>query len=175
MSTSSHPIRAVIAFFWANPILAAFLMSASLLLGAYGFQYLGGLEPCDLCWTQRYAHFVIIALSGLGLILQKWGKGVTLFFSTACVLGFGASAGIAGYHAGVEQKWWQGPATCTAGGQSNAVDMDSLFDNMMEAKLVLCDEIPWELFGISMASYNFLISFMMCLWLFCAVKAKVKG
>ncbi|MEN8197547.1 MAG: disulfide bond formation protein B, partial [Pseudomonadota bacterium] len=38
-------------------ILAA---SAASLLGAFAFQYIGGLQPCVLCVYQRYPHGVVI-------------------------------------------------------------------------------------------------------------------
>lgn len=155
MEQDHNPVTKLLCHFWQNPLQLAFLMSASLLVGAYGFQYIGGYEPCDLCWPQRYAHMAILGLSAAGLFLNStlsslaaWGTVIALDISMA----------VSGYHAGVEQKWWKGPSTCTSDGQSQSTDMDSLFDNMMEAKLVLCDQIPWEMFGISMAGYNFLIS-----------------
>ena len=40
--------------------LIALLLPASLLAGAYGSQYFGGLIPCEMCWWQRYAHFAAI-------------------------------------------------------------------------------------------------------------------
>ncbi|MCK5424095.1 MAG: disulfide bond formation protein B [Emcibacter sp.] len=154
MQKNTNLLVLLICYFWKNPLVLAFLMSASLIAGAYGFQYIGGMDPCDLCWTQRYAHFAILGLSGIGLLIK----------STANIMGWATTLAIdvsiiaAGYHAGVEQKWWKGPDTCTSSGIDQNADMESLFDNMMEANLVLCDEIPWEMFGISMAGYNFLIS-----------------
>ncbi len=155
MSNNKNPISLLVIYFWHNPLVLAFLVSASLLAGAYGFQYIGGLAPCDLCWTQRYAHMAILALSGAGLLI-KHGLNI---FSWATVIALDVSFAVAGYHAGVEQKWWQGPDTCTSAGIDTGVDMETLFDNMMESNIVSCGEIPWQMFGISMAGYNFLISF----------------
>lgn len=147
-------------YFWQNPLVVALLLSASLLAGAYGFQYIGGMTPCDLCWPQRYAHMVIIILSAGGLLLKGRAKWLPGFFTALVALAFAASAAVSGYHAGVEQKWWKGPTTCTSDGlaQGDDMNMENIFDNLMTAKLVLCDEIPWSLLGISMAGYNFLIS-----------------
>lgn len=154
MLNNKNPITQLICFFWKNPLILAFLMSASLLAGAYGFQYIGRMEPCSLCWPQRYAHMAILGVSGLGLLI----KSATGIMTWATVLALDVSIIVAGYHVGVEQKWWPGPDTCTATGIGQAADMETLFDSMMEANMVLCDDIPWEMFGISMAGYNFLIS-----------------
>tara|TARA_R110002096_G_scaffold52556_23_gene137391 strand:+ start:5091 stop:5606 length:516 start_codon:yes stop_codon:yes gene_type:complete len=161
----------LIPYFWRNPLQLAFLMSASLLAGAYAFQYIGGYPPCDLCWWQRYAHFAILGVAGAGMLLKgdartiaAWGTTIALDISVAA----------AGFHAGVEQKWWQGPSTCTTTGQTQATDMDSLFDSMMETKLILCDEIAWDMFGISMAGYNFLISLATALFVTLALAAALR-
>lgn len=156
---NKKPIALLICFFWGNPLILAFLMSAALLAGAYGFQYIGGMEPCDLCWSQRYAHMAVLGLSGAGLLFKKTSQIIPSSFAWATVIALDVSIAAAGYHTGVEQKWWKGPDTCTSAGLSQDVDMESLFDSMMEAKIILCDEIPWEMFGISMAGYNLLISF----------------
>src|SRR5207245_8597072 len=41
--------------------LLAALGSGALLGGAYYFQYIVGLPPCDLCYLQRWPHMVAIA------------------------------------------------------------------------------------------------------------------
>ena len=42
--------------------LLAALGSGALLGGAYYFQYVVGLPPCDLCYLQRWPHMVAIAV-----------------------------------------------------------------------------------------------------------------
>ena len=41
----------------------ALIVPLFMLAGAYGFQYLGGLHPCDMCWWQRYPHFAAVPLA----------------------------------------------------------------------------------------------------------------
>ena len=41
--------------------LLAALGSGALLGGAYYFQYVAGLPPCDLCYLQRWPHMVAVA------------------------------------------------------------------------------------------------------------------
>jgi disulfide bond formation protein DsbB len=124
---------------------------AALLAGAYGFQYLGGLAPCEMCWWQRYALMVALALAALGWVL---GRNRALFVLAA--LAVLANAGIGVFHAGVEQHWWEGITACAAApaGGSNADVMASI----LAQPLVRCDAIPWSLFGLSMAGWNALIS-----------------
>lgn len=131
-------------------VLAA-LGSAGLLAAALWFQHVAGMPPCALCIWQRWPHGAAIALGAL-LVLTGWrlaalgGAGAML-----------AGAGIGLYHAGVEQGWWQGPAACSAQDISG-LSTEDLMARIMAAPIVRCDEIPWELLGISMAGWNALLS-----------------
>ncbi len=131
--------------------LLLFAVSGSLLLGALGFQYLGGLPPCEMCYWQRYAHVAVLLVAALAMLLRN---RAIAWLAVAAML---VAAGLGLYHAGVEQKWWEGVTACTApvaAGMSAAEMLDSL----MKAPLVRCDQIPWSMFGISMAGWNALIS-----------------
>ena len=67
------------------------------------------------------------------------------------------SVGIASYHAGVEWGLWLGPQGCTASLGSN-LSSAALVDSLLATPAVRCDEVPWSLFGLSMAGWNALIS-----------------
>ena len=133
--------------------------SAALLLGAFAFQHLGGLAPCKLCIWQRYPHVATIALGALAL-----------FVPLPILIALGALAalittGIGGYHVGVEQGWWEGPTTCSSAPVDN-LDPNALFDQIMAAPLVRCDEIAWQFAGLSMAGWNMVISLVLAgLWI----------
>jgi len=136
--------------------------SALLLIGALGFQYLGGLAPCPLCLWQRWPHAAAVALALLGMTLLwprprsvAWAGGATML----------AGAGIAAYHSGVERGWWSGPAACSAPASLD-LPADALLDRILAAPLVRCDEIPWDLAGLSMANWNALVSLALAvIWL----------
>ena len=132
-------------------VLAAASGSAAMLLGAWGFQYIGEMPPCKMCYWQRYPHVVAVLA---GLVFFLWRSPLLIVLGalaalTTSVIGF--------YHAGVEQGFWEGPSSCTSGSISG-LSTDELLDQIMNAPLVRCDEIPWELLGISMAGWNALAS-----------------
>ena len=140
-------------------ILMATAGSAALMLGAFAFQYIGGLPPCAMCIWQRYPHVVAIVL---GLIALRFGTPVLAWLGALAAF---TTAAIGGYHTGVERGWWEGPTTCTSG-PIGGLSTDELFDQIMSAPLVRCDEVPWEMFGLSMASWNMVISLgLMVLWI----------
>lgn len=134
-----------------------FFCSGSILLGALGFQYLGGLHPCPLCLYQRWPHVAVLLLAAVALAFC--GRRRAVFLLILVALAYFVAAAIAGFHAGVEQKWWEGLAACsgplTDPSKITFEDMSKAFNRPDPPR---CDEIPWLLFGISMAGYNFLLS-----------------
>ena len=152
-----------IAEITANPRLVFALLlgaSAAILAAAFASQYIAGLEPCVLCLYQRVPYGAVIALSGLGLGLSGLApppKGVIVSLAGLCAVAFLVNAGIATFHVGVEQHWWQGTEACGAVG-TMARTIEELRAQILAAPVVRCDVVPWSLFGISMAGYNVLAS-----------------
>ncbi len=133
--------------------------SAALLLGALAFQYIGGLAPCPLCIWQRWPHVLAVVL---GVALVAIPARVIALFGALLMC---AGAGIGVYHAGIEQKWWAGPSTCTAPAPG-AMEAGELLDRILATPVVLCDEIAWSWLGISMAGWNAILSLLLAvLWL----------
>jgi disulfide bond formation protein DsbB len=127
------------------------LGSALLLLGAFAFQYVGGLAPCHLCILQRWPHGVAVAI---GLLILVWPRRLLALLAGVVVLG---GAGVGAYHVGVERGWWQGPSTCTAPVPGEMAPGE-LLDQILATPLVLCDEVAWSMLGISMAGWNVVLS-----------------
>ncbi len=139
-------------------ILIATAGSAALLLGAFGFQYLGEMPPCKLCIWQRYPHGAAIVIGVLALMVPMV---ILPYLGALAAL---ATAGIGAYHSGVERGWWEGPNSCTSAPIGNLSGED-LMQQIMSAPLVRCDDVPWELFSLSMASWNAIASlFLAVLW-----------
>ena len=136
-------------------LLICAAMSSCLLLGAFLFEYVGRLAPCKMCIWQRWAHgaVVLVALSSLLISADIKKKSALLLVFLAAV----TSAAIAGFHVGVEWQLWNGPSGCSVPlGISS--DMTLLVDQLLATPVVRCDEVPWSLFGISMAGWNSILS-----------------
>lgn len=143
-----------------DPILFAGLVAALLLGGAFLFQ-LAGYPPCELCWWQRYPYIAAMAVALAGKAISLLPARLVLL---VLALLFMTDAGIAAFHVGVEQRWWEGLSTCS--GYVNLTDnIDDALKAIMDAPIIRCDEIAWSLFGISMAGYNFLVATGMSLFL----------
>ena len=131
--------------------------SAALLLGAFGFQYLVGLAPCPLCIWQRWPHAAAIVAGAAALLLKGPAARIAM---AAAALSLLVGAAIAGYHVGIEQKWWAGPDTCSAP-DFGSLTPGQLLEALKAAPVVRCDEVPWSLAGISMAGWNGLLSLVL--------------
>lgn len=140
-------------------VLPGLLVAAGLgaLAVALLAEYWGGLPPCVLCIYQRYAHGAAAGAGLLALALASHPAAHRALTGLGA-LALLAGAGIAAFHVGVEQHWWRGTAGCHAPVFDAGLTIDELRDAMLGTRFVPCDEISWELFGLSMAGYNFLFS-----------------
>jgi disulfide bond formation protein DsbB len=135
--------------------LVALLLPIALLGGAYGFQYFGGLYPCEMCWWQRYPHAAAILLAALAFTApaaSRRSRLLTLLAAAAIAI-----SGLIGvYHAGVELKIFPGFTTCTS--TAKAASTQELLKQLMAVPLIRCDQVQWSLFGISLAGWNAIMS-----------------
>ena len=136
--------------------------SAALLLGAWTFQFFG-YPPCKMCIWQRWPHGAAVLIGAAAIILP---------FALIPLLGALAAAitgGIGVFHTGVEKGWWEGPTTCTSGSTVGLTPQE-LMEQILAAPLVRCDEVAWSLFGLSMASWNAVISLTLVLFWIAAAR-----
>jgi disulfide bond formation protein DsbB len=136
--------------------LLALLGSGALLGGAYYFQYVIGLAPCELCLLQRWPHMVAVAAGLMALAAFAWPRLALVLVMTA-ITALIVGAAIAAFHVGVEYHWWTGPMACS-GNVPLGLSPEQLKRYLFGAKMVRCDQPAWELWGISMAGWNAILS-----------------
>jgi len=132
-------------------LIVATLGSLSMILGAWGFEYIGGYPPCKMCYWQRWPHMAAVVIGAVALIGLPW---LAWFGALAAA----TTSGIGIYHTGVERDWWEGPTSCTGGGLDLGAMSGADLLSIEGPKLVMCDEVAWALFGLSMASWNAIFS-----------------
>lgn len=132
-------------------VLLASLGSVALLGGAFAFQYIGGLAPCKLCLTARWPHAAAILIGLVALALP--GRVWPLLGAAAAA----TTSGVGIYHTGIERHWWTGPTACSSQPIDGMATSD-LLQQILNAPVVRCDEVAWSLWGISMASWNAILS-----------------
>ena len=133
------------------------LIFASLVLaGAWAFQLIGGYQPCALCLQQRLPYYMgipvalLLMLGMQGLLSPK----VQRLLFVALTLIFAVSLFLAVRHAGVEWKWWLGPAGCGAGDLTSAIAPLGSAEADPNQIPVFCDEAALRVLGLSFAGWN---------------------
>lgn len=154
-------LRSLFSWVFAQWPAIALATSLSMLAIAHGFERFGGLAPCPLCLHQREVYWIAAIVAGLALVVRRMQDHV--FASRAMnlllALAFLSGAVVAGFHMGVEYKWWPGLAECGGvGASANKMPTDLLAALSGPMKVVGCDEPAWVFLGLSMAGWNFLIS-----------------
>jgi len=164
MSTSSAPSSpAPSAIF-----IGFFVASSAALAIVFAFQYGLGLMPCVLCVWQRAPHALAILIAGVGIGQARAVDPIRYPFRAMpwptltvvaglLLLDHLFNAGLAAFHVGVEQHWWAGTEACT-GGAPVGLTAEQLGARLLDTKPARCDEIPWSLFGVSLAGFNLLLS-----------------
>ena len=158
-------------FFDHPRLVPALIVAVSLgaLAAALASQYWGDLQPCVLCIYQRYAYLGAAAFGLLGLIAGP-RTGARRAAVALAGLAFLTGAAIAAFHVGVEQQWWRGTAECHGPAFDPNASIAELRKQLLGTRFIPCDEVPWSLFGISMAGYNVLASLGLALASFWAAR-----
>ena len=138
--------------------------SVLVLASALASQYLGGLQPCELCLWQRWPWLAAAVLGVASTLLPGSARVLLALGAVALVVG----AGIAGFHVGVEQGWWAGTSAC--GGAATPTDIEALRRQLMAAPVVRCDAPALVVLGLSMAAWNGLVSLATALGLALGVR-----
>ena len=166
----------VAAPFWrANPAVAAALIIAAVgaatIAGAWFFELVLKLRPCPLCLEQRVPYYIGIPLA-LAVAFAAWRGAprelvVGGLLALAALMAWGVYLGV--FHAGVEWKWWPGPAECS--GAASFGPAGGLMDRLKDIVGVRCDEAAWRFLGLSLAGYNAAISLALAIVALIGAKA----
>ncbi|MGO8740527.1 disulfide bond formation protein B [Rhodoblastus sp.] len=160
-----------------RPETAALLVlaaAAATLAGAWTFQALG-FQPCELCLIERYPYYASLPLAAAAFLLARHAPPL---FSRAALglmaVFFLAGAALATYHAGVELKFWPGPAGCT-GNFVAATSVEAFRAQLEHVHVVRCDTPALRIFGVSLAGWNVPISLAIALAAFLGATAPKKS
>ena len=143
--------------------LLLLLAALATLAGAWTFQELG-FKPCELCFLERYAFYAGAPIAALtAWLASRSAHGVARALFVVIALIFLANVGLAVYHVGVEQHWWQGPTACT-GSLSGPVDVNDLAKAVNAEPVVPCDVVPLRILGLSLAGWDVVVSAAMAIY-----------
>ena len=125
------------------------LGALALIAGALGFQYIGGIAPCEMCHWQHWPHIAAAIIGIVGVVFAP-GKARALAWTVIALVLISGLIGL--YQSGMQWGFLPGPSACSG----HRFVMGS---NMVPE--VQCDVVTWSLFGLSRATYNAIFSFLL--------------
>jgi len=151
MSSSKHRFIFILILIFS--ILALFI--------AYFIQYFLEHEPCNLCLIERIPYLAAVILIFLILILDKYGKiisiAIGLFFIFGTIVSF--------YHFGIEQGFFEESLVCNLGNNTKVMSPQELL-KQLGGRIVSCKDVTFKILGLSLATFNTIISLIISVIMF---------
>ena len=132
-----------------------FLISIIALVSAFFIEYVLGHKPCNLCILERIPYLLAIIIILLNFKFSHYEK----FFIFLLSIIFLAGAIISLYHLGIEQGFIKESLVCDLKSGSNLLSKEEILKQLQE-KNVSCKDVTFKIFGLSLTSYNILISLL---------------
>ena len=122
-----------------------------------------GYSPCKLCIYQRIPYLIAIFVTLLGINYYK--NLIWLYF---LLITFFLSFLLSGYHFGIEQEIFKEFSGCT-GNSINIIDKNELL-KLLNSEVNTCKNVDFKIFGLSLATINFLLSFIVFILILKVIK-----
>ena len=132
-----------------------FLVSIIALVSAFLIEYILGHQPCNLCILERIPYMLAIILVLLNYKFIQFEKFFILFLTIIFLFGTVLSL----YHLGIEQGLIQESLVCDLKSGSNLLSKEEILKQLQE-KSVSCKDVTFKIFGLSLTSYNILLSLL---------------
>ena len=132
-----------------------FLVSILALVSAFFIEYILRHQPCNLCIFERIPYLLAIIIILFNYKFDQFEK----FFILLLTIVFLAGTILSLYHLGIEQGFIQESLVCDLKSGSNLLSKEEILKQLQE-KNVSCKDVTFKIFGLSLTSYNVLISFI---------------
>ena len=143
-----------------NLFTGIFLISFIALISAYFIEYILGHQPCNLCVYERIPYFLAILIVLINYKYNKLEKylilSLAIIFLIATILSL--------YHLGIEQGFIQESLLCDLEKGANIIDKDEIL-RQLQQKSTNCKDVTFKIFGLSLTSYNIIISLLLTIGL----------
>ena len=131
-------------------------------------EYVLNYKPCQLCLYQRIPYLLILIFSFVGFFFPKnlyWLYTIMIFFISSTI--------ISGYHSGIEFGLLNESSSCAAN-SIESLDKTKLLESLSNS-MPNCKNIEFKLFGLSLATINFLISFALSFLIYFKINYEKNG
>ena len=137
-----------------------FLLSIFALISAYFIEHILGHQPCNLCLLERIPYFFAIILVLLNFKFNHFQK----IFTFALIIVFFVATLLSLYHLGIEQALIQESLVCDLQSDTTILSKEEILKQLQQ-KSVNCKDVTFKIFGLSLTTFNVLISFLITIFL----------
>jgi len=134
------------------------IFSILTLIIAYFIQYVLEHKPCNLCLIERIPYAFTIFFIMLILKFKKYEKVFFLFTSVLFLI----LSVISLYHLGIEQEVFKESMFCSLNNNQEILSKEDLL-NQLNQMPISCKNVTFKLFGLSLTTYNVLLSLIIFL------------
>ena len=143
-----------------NLFTGIFLISFIALVSAYFVEYILCHQPCNLCVYERFPYLLAILIVLMNYKYNKLEKylilSLAVIFLIATILSL--------YHLGIEQGFIQESLLCDLEKGANILDKEEILKQLQQ-KNISCKDVTFQIFGLSLTSYNIIISILLTITL----------
>ena len=132
-----------------------FLISIIALASAFFIEHVLGHQPCNLCILERIPYLMAIII----VILNYKYVHLEKYFLFLLILIFLFATILSIYHLGIEQGFIKESLVCDLKNGSNLLSKQDIL-KQLEQKNVSCQDVTFKMFGLSLTSYNIIISLL---------------
>ena len=132
-----------------------FIISVIALASAFFIEYILGHQPCNLCMLERIPYLLAIIIITLNYKFSHIEKHLILLL----ILIFLAATILSLYHLGIEQGFIEESLVCDLKNGSNLLSKEDILKQLQE-KNVNCKDVTFKILGLSLTTYNILISLL---------------
>ena len=132
-----------------------FFVSIIALVSAFFIEYVLGHQPCNLCVLERIPYLLAIIIVFLNYKFILFEK----FFILLLTIIFLAGTALSLYHLGIEEGFIQESLVCDLKSGTNLLSKEEILKQLQE-KSVSCKDVTFKIFGLSLTSYNILITLL---------------
>ena len=130
-----------------------FLISIVALASAFFIEHALGHQPCNLCILERIPYLLAIIIIVLNFKFVHLEK----YFILLLVLIFLIATVLSLYHLGIEQGFIKETLICDLKNGSNLLSKEDILKQLQQ-KNISCQDVTFKIFGLSLTSYNIIIS-----------------
>ena len=137
-----------------------FFISLISVISAYFIEFILGHKPCNLCLIERIPYVLSIILIILNYFFKKNERFIILLLCLIFVFSFIISL----YHFGIEQGFFEESMVCRSKNVLDIISKEGLLKQLQE-KTVSCGDVTFRIFGISLTTFNSIISLFLFIFL----------